>query len=290
MYGNLPLVATKPAAAITERNSTCNGVGFTPEGIDQNPVVYDLMLETVWHPPAVLANGGLNITEWLRRYTTRRYGRPSPTATKAWAALEPDVYGADSQNGPPRYSISWSPDLAVASDPARQRCGVGYAAAWLALGEAATTAGELGPAQVAAANPGLIYDLVDVGRECLCDAFEQLRALFADNYHRALSASIPVHSAVEFLAALGKAMLSLVGALDGLLGTNDNFLVGRWITSARAASSAGVPGEANLFEYNARNQLMMWGPSQTVGPNPDYAQVSTEAQRNRDMYFRRTVH
>ena len=67
-------------------------------------------------------------------------------------------------------------------------------------------------------------------------------------------------------------MLGLLTDLDELLGTGttDAWLLGRWISTARISSTSSA--EADLFEMNARNQLMMWGPNLTVGPNPTYAQ------------------
>lgn len=48
MYGNLDQIATGPLKAIRAANSTCVGIGISPEGIEQNPVVYELMLEVAW--------------------------------------------------------------------------------------------------------------------------------------------------------------------------------------------------------------------------------------------------
>jgi hypothetical protein len=44
----------------------------------------------------------------------------------------------------------------------------------------------------------------------------------------------------------------------------------RWIKTARESATSTT--EADLFEMNARNQLMLWGPNGTVGPQPNYAQ------------------
>ena len=43
MYGNLQAVAQGPADAIQEANMV--GIGMCPEGIETNPIVYDLMPE-----------------------------------------------------------------------------------------------------------------------------------------------------------------------------------------------------------------------------------------------------
>jgi len=44
IYGNLTTIATSPIDAMNTPGSTMIGVGMTPEAIEHNPVVYDLMV------------------------------------------------------------------------------------------------------------------------------------------------------------------------------------------------------------------------------------------------------
>jgi len=44
IYGNLDLIGSDPIAAAGAKGSTFIGIGLTPEAIEQNPVVYDLMV------------------------------------------------------------------------------------------------------------------------------------------------------------------------------------------------------------------------------------------------------
>ena len=46
IYGNLTTIATAPIDARLAKGSTMVGTGMTPEAIEQNPVVYDLMVST----------------------------------------------------------------------------------------------------------------------------------------------------------------------------------------------------------------------------------------------------
>ena len=55
IYGNLTTVATSPIDAMNTPGSTMIGVGLTPEAIEQNPVLYDLMVSLLHvHPPLPL--------------------------------------------------------------------------------------------------------------------------------------------------------------------------------------------------------------------------------------------
>lgn len=55
MYGVLEALASGPAQAMAANGSSMVGVGMCPEGIEQNPVIYDLMSEwafrCVWAKP-----------------------------------------------------------------------------------------------------------------------------------------------------------------------------------------------------------------------------------------------
>lgn len=44
IYGNLTTIAVEPLLALRASGSTMVGVGMTPEAIEHNPVVYDLMV------------------------------------------------------------------------------------------------------------------------------------------------------------------------------------------------------------------------------------------------------
>ena len=44
IYGNLNTIATGPILAKKTPNNTMIGTGITPEAIEHNPVVYDLMV------------------------------------------------------------------------------------------------------------------------------------------------------------------------------------------------------------------------------------------------------
>lgn len=54
--------------------------------------------------------------------------------------------------------------------------------------------------------------------------------------------------------------------MDYVVSTNEHFLVGRWLDDAKRI--AMNPTEAKLLEFNARNQITMWGPKENI---EDYA-------------------
>uniref|UniRef100_A0A804HXZ6 Uncharacterized protein n=1 Tax=Musa acuminata subsp. malaccensis TaxID=214687 RepID=A0A804HXZ6_MUSAM len=86
MYGILDAIALGPIEACTSENSTMVGVGMSMEGIEQNPVVYDLMSEMAFHHKPV------DVKIWVDLYATRRYGRSVPTLQDAWQILYHTLY------------------------------------------------------------------------------------------------------------------------------------------------------------------------------------------------------
>jgi|EP01044_Picomonas_judraskeda_P019536 hypothetical protein len=48
---------------------------------------------------------------------------------------------------------------------------------------------------------------------------------------------------------------------DALLSTDTNFMLGRWQAWARSWADPGADAVKDNLEYNARNQLTLWGPT-----------------------------
>ena len=57
-------------------------------------------------------------------------------------------------------------------------------------------------------------------------------------------------------------LLDLLADMDRVLASDEHFLLGAWIESAKRAATTA--DERVLYEYNARVQVTMWGPSEEV--------------------------
>ena len=101
------------------------------------------------------------------------------------------------------------------------------------------------------------YDLVDISKQAL-------HLLVIPLYHdliRAYNAK-----SVPQVAQIGIKLLNMFDDLDKILQTNQKFLLGCWLNSAKAMGT--TPEEVKLYEYNARIQITLWGPT---GEFDDYA-------------------
>lgn len=87
------------------------GVGVIPEGINNNPVSYELLLETVWH------NEPIDVKAWINPYIKARYGKDDPNVQAAWQLLLETVYSSELgyQEGPPENVLYACPALSIKS-------------------------------------------------------------------------------------------------------------------------------------------------------------------------------
>lgn len=76
-----------------------------------------------------------------------------------------------------------------------------------------------------------------------------------------------LESTASHVSSTGQLLIDLLHDLDTLLATNETYLLSTWIEDARQWAHGNV-SYASYLEYNARNQLTLWGPD---GENLDYA-------------------
>ncbi|MDD3907905.1 MAG: alpha-N-acetylglucosaminidase TIM-barrel domain-containing protein, partial [Bacteroidales bacterium] len=107
MSGIMSSISQNPAKALNDpKAGKMMGIGLTPEGIEQNPVLYDLMLENVWR------NTPIDLESWLKDYAFCRYGKKNMHAERAWDLLSKSVYADSITSGGPESIITARPTFA----------------------------------------------------------------------------------------------------------------------------------------------------------------------------------
>jgi len=239
IFGNLPAIATGlPDAFADPNHGNLSGVGMMMEAIEQNPIVYDLTMEMAWR------NDPAKLDSWVQAYALRRYGKPCEPAEKAWKLL---------QDGP--YTLPHGPGDVVSARP-KSRSAVAWWAdcqkhkpqnvldAWALL---ESSAGEL----VGIDTYG--YDLVNTTRQALS-------FLAGLQYMKVMTAY--QKRDVPTLDAASARFLEILADMDRVLATRREFLLGKWIEDARRWGDDDA-SKAHL-EWNARNQITLWGPRDSV--------------------------
>ena len=234
MNGDLKEVEKRMENTFINGGNNIKGVGSTTEGFGVNPIMYEYVFEKAW------SAGPVDVDQWVSNWSARRYGKSNNDVAKAWNILLNTTYSgaaglgrATLTNARPSLKghNSWT------TDPTINYNNKDLLKAWELLCEPNDKA------------PAIYrYDVVDVGRQVLGNYFSVLRDRFSKCYEQ---------KDMPGLKKNGNAMLTLLNDMDTLLGTNQNFLLGDWIESAR---KMGVnEKEKNYFETDARKIITVWG-------------------------------
>jgi alpha-N-acetylglucosaminidase len=241
MWGRMPSVANDPSQALGDKNSgKMLGIGLTPEGIEQNPALFHLMLENVWQDKPI------DLKKWLKDYAYQRYGVINTTINEAWKILAATVYNGGLGEGGPESIIAARPTINVYN--ARIRTKLDYQPKDLA--KALALFNKAIPAL--AKSEGFKYDLVDLTRQQLAN--------YATPLHQKIVLAYLQHDLVMY-DLYTKEFIELMSDMDLLLNTRSEFLLGKWINEARACGTN--ENEKNLYELNARNLITLWGDKES---------------------------
>ncbi|XP_063987434.1 alpha-N-acetylglucosaminidase isoform X2 [Diachasmimorpha longicaudata] len=241
MFGSARIINRRIFDARSMKGSTMIGTGLTPEGINQNYVIFELMNEMAYRREPV------DLNAWFENYATRRYGAWNEYATDAWRLLGRTVYnfvGIERIRG--HYVLTRRPSLNIKTwswyDPQE-------------LWSAWTTFLKARHGRVN--NTLYQHDLVDLTRQSI-----QLRI---DDTYEDLMRAYAIKNLTKF-RNVSRDFLELFDYVENILSTNEHFLLGKWIGEARSLGT--TEEERQLYEYNARNQITLWGPK---GEIRDYA-------------------
>jgi alpha-N-acetylglucosaminidase len=237
LFGRMDGVASGPALALNDSAAgKMRGIGLTMEGIEQNPVMYELMTEHTWREKPIA------LDQWLPEYIQNRYGSKNEHALKAWNILRQTVYNGKEIRDGAESILAARPTLESERRWAKTK--LNYAAADLlpAWDEFVLAA------DACKSYDGFQYDLVDVTRQVLANYALVLHEKIVRAYQDKDESSFAQHSN-EFI--------QLLDDLDRLLATRKDFLLGPWIQQARNCGK--TLEEKSLYERNARNLITLWG-------------------------------
>lgn len=258
------------AKADPHAGKTLKGVGMTPEGIENNPVMYELVMELPWHSQRFKKE------EWLRRYVIARYGREDVTVQVAWDKLANSIYNS------PKHLIQQGAHESVFC--ARPALDVYQVSSWSEMKEYYDPQDVIEAARLMVSvadnfrgNNNFEYDLVDIVRQAIAEKGRLMQ--------KAVTAAYRTGDKTLFALASQK-FLDLILLQDELLGTRSEFRLGKWINDARALGQTS--DEKALYEWNARVQVTTWGNRNAAdnGGLRDYAHKEWNGLL-KDFYYTR---
>ena len=250
--GDLPKMAANLAAAIgSPDRGRFAGIGMMMEGFGNNPVVQEFVMDTVWRtevPP---------LGPWIRDYARRRYGREDPAIAEVWDTLLDTVYKTPVQSGSllrDRPGL-YDPKRAYRSVPTVPYDERALAQACLKFLSLADRLGGVDTYRL---------DAVNLTRQVLSNLSNSF-VMEVDGAYRS--------GDLAGLRAAGRRLLEMIGDLDALLATREEYLLGRWLADAKRWAADDT--ESRILEWNARNLITLWGTQCTEGMFDDlngYAQ------------------
>ena len=243
MFGKLQHVVDEYyKARCSSFKSTMKGVGLTMEGIENNPVMYELVSELPWR------DAKFSWKEWLHDYVEARYGNINNAKVHdAWLLLARSVYGAGA-----KVVEQGCHESVLCARPALD---VYQVSSWSEMEEFYNPDDVIRAARLMVeashevkANDNFRYDLVDVTRQAIA---EQARYVY-DEIVAAYKAKDR-----KMFDYTTKRFLDILLQQDRLLSSMPDFMVGGWIRSARNLGQNEQ--ERNHYEWNARVQITTWG-------------------------------
>lgn len=237
LFGRLEGVAVNPALALNDPTSKrLSGIGLTMEAIEQNPVIYELMMQHTWQ------NQPIVLDEWLNKYARNRYQIDAPALRQAWQILKETAYNGKEIRDGAESIITGRPTFDSTTVWTRTKLNYlpkDLLPAWDLFVESA---------KKGVKSDGFQYDLVDITRQVLANYALVAQKKWKKSYAEKDLKGFQQHS---------QAFIELIADMDLLLATRKDFMLGSWISSAR--SQGNTLQEKALYEQNARDLITLWG-------------------------------
>lgn len=242
MYGKMQRVIDGYYNAQSSRfGSSLVGVGATMEGIENNPVMYELLYELPWRKEKFTK------ASWVASWVEARYGRTLPQTLEAWKILSNTAYDApynEPREGTCESVFCARPALKITSVSSWGNAQIYYDTKEFERALALMVA-------VADKYKGcnnFEYDIVDVARQALSNRANEMLPQMLSAFDLGEKAKF---------RELGERFMEMIALQDSLLNSRSEFMVGGWIAAAQ--KMGGSRAESELYEWNARKLITTWG-------------------------------
>nr|XP_018629203.1 alpha-N-acetylglucosaminidase [Nicotiana tomentosiformis] len=261
-----------PESTVADGKLKMVGVGMCMEGIEHNPVVYELMSEMAFR------GDNFQLQGWLKSYSHRRYGKVNDQIEAAWDILYHTIYNctdgiADHNKDYIVEFPDWDPsgktgtDISGTDSSSQNRmqklAGFQLNRRFLFFEKSSSLPKPhlwystedvikalklfIDAGKELSGSLTYRYDLVDLSRQSLSKLANQVYLDAISAFRREDSKALSLHS---------QKFLQLIKDIDKLLAADDNFLLGTWLESAK--NLAMNSDEKKQYEWNARTQVTMW--------------------------------
>ncbi len=239
MQGKLKLHCENSYLKLKKNGANTVGSGLFMEGIEQNPVVYDLQFELL------TSSEEINSDNWIANYIERRYSDYNEHIVKAWDLLLKTCYKSSGYNENEVGS-------ALASRPQMLPHMTGpccYSKVFYdtnifeqALAEFLAASDEF------LSSDGYQYDLCDMTRQMLSNKFYTNQLDFAAAYKK---------KDIELLQKIADRQRHILLDIDNITSYRSELCLSKWICDAQ--NLATDEEEKKYYNLNARTLITLWG-------------------------------
>ena len=215
------------------------GSGMFMEGIEQNPIVYDLQFNMLTQ------NSKIDFEQWLNDYICRRYGKYNEKLKSAWNIMLDTCYSDNGYNENEVGSM-------VASRPEIMPKLTGpccFTNIWYdtkKLEKALLLFYNV--SKEYSSSDGYQYDLCDLTRQVLSNRFHDNQIIFEKAYK---------NNNVDLIRDIANKQLSILLDMDNLLSHRSELCFSRYICDCHNLATSEE--EKRYFDYNARTLVTLWG-------------------------------
>ncbi|MBT2563126.1 alpha-N-acetylglucosaminidase [Pedobacter sp. ISL-68] len=217
------------------------GVGIIPEGINNNPVTFDLMLELGWHKDHI------NVEDWIKTYVQYRYGKSNTVIEKAWAILLKTVYSSPEiyQEGPSESIFC-----------ARPAIGIKTVSSWGTRKRNYDTSEFLEAVRLFA-SASKDFEGIETYQADRIDLVRQVQANKGDQVYQSMMEAIKEKDLEKFRKN-SAVFTGMIKQQDVLLSNSRFFTLNRWL---KQAERFGTNAEDKAIALkNSKAQITYWGP------------------------------
>lgn len=225
LNGQLDFYAKAPVEAINYENKrNMVGIGFAPEGIENNELIYEMLSDWGWRRKEI------DLDQWIASYARARYGSYPLALRESFDLLRKSAWGSFTDH--PRFQYQFRPGSGEASVHKSEEFDFAVRAF-------------LKNSDQLAGQPFYLYDAIELGTQWI--------GLKIDEY---LNLAQQENSAADKNYFYIKAF-DLMDQLDRLLLSHPNHRLSKWINLARKYGN--TPEEKMYYESNSKRLNTTWG-------------------------------
>lgn len=237
LHGSIKSLADNPYMQEKQKYENLSGTGIFPEGMEQNPLYFDLAFEMLTE------NKKIDLDEWLRSYAARRYGSSEPCLADAVMGLKDTCYSEKCTGSETGSVICARPSTELTHAAIGDTMELRYDNKCLFDAADALLSAKK------ADKDGYIYDACDIVRQVLSNHARTVYQETMDGYNNKDVRKFEINS---------NAFLRLLDDIDSLLQTREELTLSSRLSDAHSAAISD--NDKQNFEINVLTQLSLWGP------------------------------